>query len=245
MSGKNLNIMVTSGGTRVPLDDVRVLTNLSKGTTGARIAEEALKVGHHVDYVHTAGATVLPFEQALKVDVGEDPEDEIARITQELPQIRELYRRLVLRGVSDFADYDRQLTELLKDQVFDAVFMAMAASDYGPKKEGGKISSDKDELIVVCQRLPKIIDRVKAIRRRMFLVGFKLLAESAGEDALLTKAHSIIASGKQDMVVANLVAEGFKPVLTRIVRKDHEVVPVPKRSDLAPMLIEQLGDSIN
>jgi phosphopantothenoylcysteine synthetase/decarboxylase len=40
-----LEILVTSGGTRTKLDDVRHLGNDSNGTSGAIIAEEFLKAG--------------------------------------------------------------------------------------------------------------------------------------------------------------------------------------------------------
>ena len=242
-SQRSLNIMVTSGGTRVHIDDVRVITNLSGGTTGARIAECALESGHHVDYVHTAGATKLPFEEKLRLDVGADPEKELARVQQDLHRIRNLYRRLSLRPVDDFNAYNRLVGELLQTQVFDAVFMAMAASDYGPRREGGKIRSDANELNIRCEKLPKVVDSVKKIREHMLLVGFKLLSEEAGQAALLERAHSIIEKGAQDMVVANLVDNRFRPTLTSIVSKSG-VIPVDRREMLAPMLIEQLEDAL-
>lgn len=240
---RSLNIMVSSGGTIAPIDDVRVITNRSRGTTGARIAECALEKGHRVDYVHTAHATRLPFEDSLKIDVGADESEEIARMERDLPRIKELYRNLVLRPVDDFDTYQRTVVNLLKTQVFDAVFMAMAASDYGPKKMDGKIRSDADELNISCQKLPKVIDQVRAVRNGIFLVGFKLLAEEAGEQELLKRARTIIEKGEQDMVVANLVDKKFKPTLTRIVSREM-VIPVERRGLLAPMLIEQLESAL-
>lgn len=38
-----MNLAITSGGTRVAIDDVRILTNVSRGGTGAKIAEYALE----------------------------------------------------------------------------------------------------------------------------------------------------------------------------------------------------------
>jgi len=47
-----MKILITSGGTREYIDDVRVLTNLSSGRLGAVIADEAVKLGHDVEQRH-------------------------------------------------------------------------------------------------------------------------------------------------------------------------------------------------
>jgi len=43
-----MRVLVTSGGTREPIDDVRVIANLSTGRLGARIADAAAAEGHEV-----------------------------------------------------------------------------------------------------------------------------------------------------------------------------------------------------
>ena len=45
-------ILITSGGTQESIDDVRVLTNTSSGSTGAAIADHLISVGFDVDFVH-------------------------------------------------------------------------------------------------------------------------------------------------------------------------------------------------
>lgn len=53
---RRLRILVTSGGTAEPIDAVRVLTNLSTGATGARLAEDFARSGHEVVLLRAAGA---------------------------------------------------------------------------------------------------------------------------------------------------------------------------------------------
>lgn len=62
-SKKSLNqakpkILVTSGGTQEPIDQVRVLTNKSTGSTGAAIADELTEMGFEVTYLHSESSAL-------------------------------------------------------------------------------------------------------------------------------------------------------------------------------------------
>lgn len=65
-----LSVLVTAGGTREPIDAVRVIANRSSGKQGYAIAEEALKRGATVTLISTvdratlSGITVVPVETA-------------------------------------------------------------------------------------------------------------------------------------------------------------------------------------
>ncbi|MDD2773598.1 MAG: phosphopantothenoylcysteine decarboxylase [Elusimicrobiales bacterium] len=54
-----MNMLITSGATREPLDGVRFITNFSTGATGAALADAFRKAGHRAFYLHGQGA-VLP-----------------------------------------------------------------------------------------------------------------------------------------------------------------------------------------
>ena len=47
-----MRVLVTAGGTREPVDDVRVIANTSTGRLGARIADAASAAGHEVLLLH-------------------------------------------------------------------------------------------------------------------------------------------------------------------------------------------------
>lgn len=53
----NLKVLITSGGTREPIDNVRVITNTSTGQTGVQIAEYLSDAGIEVTYLHAESAT--------------------------------------------------------------------------------------------------------------------------------------------------------------------------------------------
>jgi len=64
-SKKKLNILVTAGPTREPLDPVRFISNYSTGFLGYTIAKEARKRGHRV--VLVSGPTALAKPAGLRV----------------------------------------------------------------------------------------------------------------------------------------------------------------------------------
>lgn len=55
---KDIRVLITSGGTSEPIDDVRVITNKSSGRTAANIAQQMSEAGFKVDYLHATTAAV-------------------------------------------------------------------------------------------------------------------------------------------------------------------------------------------
>jgi len=50
---KSIDILITSGGTSEPIDNVRLITNTSTGETGAILADHFIKKGYNVTYLHS------------------------------------------------------------------------------------------------------------------------------------------------------------------------------------------------
>ena len=63
-------VLVTSGGTSVPLEKntVRSIENFSTGTRGARSAEYFLRAGHPVIFFHRTG-TLCPFAIEIQSEI--------------------------------------------------------------------------------------------------------------------------------------------------------------------------------
>ncbi len=49
---KPLSVLITSGGTEEPIDDIRSITNTSTGYTGSKLADYYYSLGHKVTYLH-------------------------------------------------------------------------------------------------------------------------------------------------------------------------------------------------
>jgi 8-oxo-dGTP pyrophosphatase MutT (NUDIX family) len=120
-----LRALVTCGGTREPVDDVRVITNLSRGRFGATIVRALLAAGVEV--------TVLGSREALAL-----LEDEPGPLTRV--------------GFGSFADLAAALEQHTETPP-DLLFMAAAVSDYTPVKAAGKLRSDADQRQVLGCRL--------------------------------------------------------------------------------------------
>ena len=54
-----LRLLITSGATREPIDDVRFVTNVSTGGTGAALARAFAQRGHQVTLLRGQGAVAV------------------------------------------------------------------------------------------------------------------------------------------------------------------------------------------
>jgi phosphopantothenate-cysteine ligase len=191
-------MFITSGGTKIPIDRVRNITNMSKGTFGAKIAYEAVKLGHDVSFFKAVGSA-SPME--LKIDLMDG---------YNLGQFATWYndRSAMLPHFSQceydtFDEYVQGLEEVMPLFNPDVILLAAAVSDYGVENfVDGKVRSREDDFQIRLKPLPKLISRVKKICPRAKLVGFKLLVDSTEEELIAASKKSIGDNGC-DMVVAN------------------------------------------
>ena len=229
-----MNILVTSGGTKVKLDEVRYIGNFSRGGFGARIVTSFLDLfdrhqpqapatDHHVWHLHAEDAR-RPTR----------PSHHYTSVT-----------------FDDYDDYAGELEHLLKNHDFALVFLAAAVSDYGPDQFfEGKIPSDEDELTIHLKRLPKLIRRVRGWSRNpdCIQVGFKLLCD-VSEEKLVRVARDSGTRNGSDFTLANdsksLLAGRHKVFLVRHPERGHEVEEFPvttqERVDLLVRRIIELS----
>lgn len=194
-----MKILITSGGTKIPIDKVRDITNMSKGTFGSKIATELLELGHEVMFLK-AKYSRSPFEFNYnffgKYGLAEE------RFNKTLKFVRDHYNRYNELEYSTFDEYRGCLERWIKIERPDIVMLAAAVSDYGVENTyDGKIRSN-DMLTIKLVQLPKIIHLIKTWHPTCKLVGFKLLVGSK-ETELIAAAERSIAENGCDMIVAN------------------------------------------
>ncbi len=198
-----MKILITSGGTKIPIDTVRDITNMSTGTFGTRIAEAFLRHGHQVHFIR-AKESKSPMRRvidcvhdaSMKV---EDLASWYAERTKWMPKYSE-------SEYKTFEQYERCLRLGMGTHKPDVVVLAAAVSDYYvPNPMQGKLRSN-DMLTIKLEALPKIINKVKGwaadYKPDMKLVGFKLLVGSTRSELILASKKSCEENGC-DMVVAN------------------------------------------
>jgi phosphopantothenate-cysteine ligase len=212
-----MQILITAGGTREPIDRVRTITNTSTGRLGALIAEAfaAHDSVTEIHYLRGASAAV--------------PQSGKARI---IP-------------VADVASLETAVRNVLENHRIDAIVHCMAVSDYRVRRAtsaammadafvnrpegtpkpasraeaeslmislldeaapivsgGGKISSQIDRMVLVMEQTPKIISLFRELSPQSVLVGFKLL-DHAAHEVLMDAARELMKKARCDLVLAN------------------------------------------
>lgn len=172
-----MNVIVTSGATREPIDGVRFISNLSSGRTGAAICETLAARGFRVLQLHG-------IDSALASGVaGREAFSDHAALDASL-------RRLLANGGYDAVIHAAAVGDF-----------SVTAPAPGTKLASGQ------ELVLRLRPNPKIIDRIRghAAGRPLTLIGFKLTHEpDAARQA--RAAHELLARSGADYVVQNDVS---------------------------------------
>ena len=173
---KRLKVAITSGGTREKIDDVRVLTNISSGKLGARIANKFIVAGHEVTYLCPKG-TVMPSEESYNRFTISDVESLMAAMEMVVPTVDVVIHPM---AVSDFSfDYEGAI-----------------------KLSSGSLNSFVQHINDTIVMTPKVISHFKGWNPDAILVGFKFTS-GLTKDELKVVANKLKDTNNLDMVLAN------------------------------------------
>lgn len=181
-----MKILITGGGCREAIDNVRCVTNTSTGKTSAIIADYFSRQGCQVTVI-TAASAIKPQEDCVirsfvsGADLGQLLEEELT--THEYQLV------IHTAAVSDF---------IPETVIMDGVSVAA-----GPE---GKIPSGSS-MTVTFKAAPKLADRIKGWARNgghkePTVVCFKLTS-GADSEKVLAACHAILSRGAADFVIAN------------------------------------------
>lgn len=180
-----MKVLVTSGGTKIKIDMVRSITNMSRGTFGARIAEAFLIQDSELELVFLhAKNSRLPFD-----------EDE--------HYFDKYSKSIKFVEYETFDDYALRLAQEMNNDIQpDIIVLAAAVSDYGVENYvDGKIRSS-DTMTIKLKPLPKLISAVRDNCPAAVICGFKLLVNSTQEELLFAGMESLFKN-QLDLVVGN------------------------------------------
>jgi phosphopantothenoylcysteine synthetase/decarboxylase len=209
-----MRILITSGGTREPIDDVRFVGNVSSGQTGALIAAEAVRRFHSVQFLAGVGSMVPP-EWALATG-------------------------LVQCHTFTTTESLLQQAQAACGKRVDAMVACAAVADFSPTPYAGKLSSGQESLTLTMRPTPKVVDAMRQWAPDATLVAFKLETgiSPAEVDA---RARATMARCGADYIVANdLSGHGTDAHPCRILGRDGSCRPVARRQDLSSALLELL-----
>jgi phosphopantothenoylcysteine decarboxylase/phosphopantothenate--cysteine ligase len=147
MNLKNKRVLITAGPTWVPIDSVRVISNIATGETGILLANKLV----------SRGARVTLFLGP----VGHCSID----------------KRVRLINFKFFDQLRNGLKKELRARRYDKIIHNAAVSDFKPPRNaGGKISSQKSHTLKLSP-LPKIAEEIRKLSPKAKLVIFKLEAQ--------------------------------------------------------------------
>lgn len=209
-----MRILITLGPTKEYIDAVRFISNNSSGRMGFSLAEESIARGY--DTIIISGPVTLEFPGDWKV-------------------IKVISAR----------DMINKTLGILDEGSFDVFICSAAISDYSVKNPtNGKIPSNKDELVVILKRNPKLTLLVREKFPKIFIVGFK--AEyNIPEEELLRRAYSKLVTERLDLVFGNDIAkfpmgsEKTGGILIDRMGKYKKIEPCDKR-ELAKIIFDEI-----
>jgi phosphopantothenoylcysteine decarboxylase / phosphopantothenate---cysteine ligase len=222
-------VLITSGGTKIPIDGVRSITNTSTGATGAALATHFAGAGYDVTLLH-AGDAVVP-------EHADGP--------------------MMLRAFSTFDDLATALDELLTGESFDAIIHLAAVSDYDldhlavdgrpvALDPSGKIDTG-DVMEIHLKRNPKLLAQLKDLAGgNPVVVGFKLTSGATSDQR--TEAVRAVVHGT-DLVVHNDVTEihggQHRATLYRTGEGLDVVGTVADNAELATLLLDEIDNLLS
>lgn len=239
----NKVVLVTSGGTTIPLEHntVRFVDNFSAGTRGSLSAEYFLKHGYAVIFMYRI-KSLEPFARhfvgqkfldMLQVSEGENPVITVLpELTQNVATVLRQYKEALEQGkllqlsfttLSEYLWLLRSACQALAPLENKAIlYLAAAVSDfYIPSNEMSvhKIPSSGPPTIQL-KLVPKILAPLVSLWvPQAFVVSFKLETD---ESVLISKARNALNKYQHNLVIANMLQTRKQQVI--IVSKENNYV---------------------
>ena len=211
-----MKILITSGGTKVPIDRVRSITNMSRGTFGSRIADAFFNEG--LKAFRTGNEHGTPIEKITFFMAKGSRKPTLQSLNDETYE--DGYRPIEYLEYSTFDDYKSGIEELLKKETYDIIVVAAAVSDYGVANYyNGKYRSREDDMCIKLVKLPKVLPIMRKLAPNATICGFKLLVDST-EDELLDAMKRQISESDVDLVIGNDLRD--------IKNDDHQLLVISK-----------------
>ncbi|MBV8802765.1 MAG: hypothetical protein JO131_07395 [Gammaproteobacteria bacterium] len=234
-----MRILITSGGTKIPIDPVRSITNHSTGKFGADIARAALEANMDVIYL-TSFEGISPFTKCFNYQTLEtiSLEKNILALKNLYSFSKKFSKKYIEYRYNDYNDYAYFLKKIIGSEKPDAVVLAAAVSDYIIENYSQDKIRSNENLSLTLKQAPKLIKTVREYLPDTILVGFKLLV-NATDYELITAASQSIKMNNANFIVAN--------DLTSIKKGIHEIIIVNPNGthekitqDLAKKIIERI-----
>lgn len=221
--GKALRVLITAGGTEVPIDTVRSITNTSSGRTGARIARQLTDLGHEVTLLTAKGADVVAFDGRIERYVTVD-------------DLQAGLQRLLGGSAYDVVIHAAAVSD------FQVVSIEQGESLIQSSEPISKLRSDNG-LTLKLKPGPKLIRHLRewSINPKVKIVGFKLTSTPSAEERAAA-VGKVFANPGVGLVVhndQNEIKDSQHPFRVWV-SPGKSVGPIAGAEELADALIQEL-----
>lgn len=205
-----MNIIITAGGTKEPIDNVRSITNSSSGALGLKIANEIYKNIENANIFYIHGSNAMPFENANNYKIN-SVNDLI--LTLELLKSK-IHVDIFIHAmaVSDYTTeqiIDFEKLKNLFDETIECGNKNLKAKDLINMSiidRQNKISSNISSPGIILKQTPKVISQIKKMFPLVFLVGFKLL-DNVDDEELFNVGFDLLRKNRCNLVLANDISK--------------------------------------
>lgn len=216
-----MKILITSGGTKIPIDRVRSITNMSQGTFGSRIADAFFDEG--LAAFATKNEHGTPIEKITFFMAKGSKKPTLQTLNDETYE--DGYRPIEYAEYSTFDEYKSGIEEILKKETYDIIVVAAAVSDYGVANYyNGKYRSREDDMCIKLVKLPKVLPIMRKLAPNATICGFKLLVDSTTAELLNAMKNQIVESDV-DLVIGNDL---------RDIKNDDHILTVMSKHNTTP-----------
>jgi len=209
-----MRIVITSGPSYEPIDQVRRLTNSSTGELGTLLAEGFAEAGHSVVCFRAVASTFAAPLWPVEVIPYATNDDLVQGLTR-LPAREEVHVVLHAAALCDF-----KVKEIVTEE--------------GATLPGDKISSRSGKLHLTLEPAPKIITSLRRMFPASILVGWKFELDGTAAD-VRAKGQKQIDECLTDACVLNGKAYGAG---FGVISRAGELIHLPDKPALCRFLIE-------
>ena len=214
-----MKIIVTSGGVRERIDNVRSITNSSSGKLGSKIAMEFLnkrfqflekslvnKDEFKVYYIYGGNAKPLEVSNGV-ANIRVNSTKELLNTISDLLKNEKIDIFIHSMAVADYYSsfvfdldlFKQRVKELGTDNVDSVLYSCRLDTE-------NKMSSDIKNPCIVLDKNPKVIHEIKKLSPYTFLVGFKLL-DDVSEETLFDVGFDLLRKNRCNLVLANDISK--------------------------------------
>jgi phosphopantothenoylcysteine decarboxylase / phosphopantothenate---cysteine ligase len=187
-----VRVLVTAGGTREPIDAVRVITNRSSGKQGYAVAEVAARRGATVTLVTTIGRPAPPTVEVVSVQTASEMQEVVLARAADMDVI------VQAAAVADFRPKEPPDRKLKKDEGIPDIVLEPThdfSLDLGHAKRPGQVlvgfAAETDDLV-------ENAVRKLAAKRLDLIVGNNVAEPDAGFEVDTNRAVLLDAAGHVD-----------------------------------------------